>query len=191
MTGVWLWQWSVKAAPPFLATLYPGLRPPSPTLSARSSRSAKSSPSAARTPVLQCASASSSPLASPSGASRPPSATLSWSIATTASTFPSVSPHATLATTSSSRSISRPHTSSPAAKASFSQTPRTSRSPTLSGSRSSTPMPTVLARNGRCGGAATDPFCAAGLCCSKYSYCGIGNAWCGRGCQRAYGSCGK
>ena len=31
--------------------------------------------------------------------------------------------------------------------------------------------------------------CDAGLCCSKYNYCGTGDAWCGAGCQSAFGHC--
>ena len=31
--------------------------------------------------------------------------------------------------------------------------------------------------------------CRSGTCCSKFGWCGVGDAWCGDGCQSAFGEC--
>ncbi|KAJ3304059.1 hypothetical protein HDV03_003173 [Kappamyces sp. JEL0829] len=57
------------------------------------------------------------------------------------------------------------------------------------GPPSTLPLPTNLALGDVCG--AGKGSCASPNCCSKYGYCGIGDAWCGSGCQSSFGSCGS
>lgn len=57
-----------------------------------------------------------------------------------------------------------------------------------------TPIPTPVSTDGTCS-SNSDPdsaTCAGsgfGDCCSEYGYCGDTNAYCGTGCQSAFGSC--
>ena len=44
------------------------------------------------------------------------------------------------------------------------------------------------APDGGCG-AAYNVSCGAGFCCSMYGYCGTSDAYCGKGCQNAFGIC--
>ena len=41
---------------------------------------------------------------------------------------------------------------------------------------------------GRCGSQFGGQKCPIG-CCSQFQWCGLGDAWCGSGCQAAYGQC--
>ncbi|OUM63610.1 carbohydrate-binding module family 18 protein, partial [Piromyces sp. E2] len=46
-----------------------------------------------------------------------------------------------------------------------------------------------ISTDGYCG--PNHGICPNNKCCSKYGYCGITNEYCGEGCQRDYGNCGK
>lgn len=43
--------------------------------------------------------------------------------------------------------------------------------------------------SGGSGSSGGNGWCAVENCCSRFSYCGLGNDWCGSGCQHGYGSC--
>lgn len=55
-------------------------------------------------------------------------------------------------------------------------------------SSAAAPKPSTVGMGGKCGPA--DGSCVAPLCCSQHGWCGQGDAWCGAGCQRLYGTCG-
>ena len=75
-----------------------------------------------------------------------------------------------------------------------SPTPAPSNTPTPSSTPAptSTPAPSSTCSKyttpgGPCG--ATAGCCQSPQCCSQYGNCGVGDAWCGTGCQPQYGSC--
>jgi len=49
----------------------------------------------------------------------------------------------------------------------------------------------IISTNGRCGVDNGNMDCPSGQCCSKYGWCGIGDVYCGVGCQEEYGTCEK
>jgi len=49
----------------------------------------------------------------------------------------------------------------------------------------------IISTTGRCGVDNGNTDCPSGQCCSKYGWCGKGDAYCGNGCQEEYGICDK
>ncbi|KAF5878708.1 putative carbohydrate-binding module family 18 protein [Botrytis fragariae] len=60
-------------------------------------------------------------------------------------------------------------------------------SPSSSGTSSGALQASI---NGLCSAGKTCTGSGFGPCCSKDGFCGIGDAWCGTGCQPGFGSCG-
>ncbi|ORY38486.1 hypothetical protein LY90DRAFT_48067 [Neocallimastix californiae] len=59
-------------------------------------------------------------------------------------------------------------------------------SPSRTTSKTSKASPS-LSSSGRCG--VEYGICKNNKCCSKYGYCGTTDAYCGTGCQSAFGNC--
>ncbi len=68
-------------------------------------------------------------------------------------------------------------------------TPSSTSGATGTASATSTPSMTV-STDGSCGGTVTCKGNLGGQCCSKFGFCGSSDAFCGTGCQSAFGLCG-
>jgi hypothetical protein len=75
------------------------------------------------------------------------------------------------------------------------QAPAPTRVPTIATtavpSTSKAPTSKTISTDGMCGASNGNTFCgdATEPCCSQYGWCGTGTAFCGTGCQSAYGLC--
>jgi hypothetical protein len=50
--------------------------------------------------------------------------------------------------------------------------------------------PSIGTSTGQCGPTGGNAICVTGLCCSRYGWCGSPSAaYCGTGCQSAFGRC--